>query len=715
MAENSPNAPDYSFLAAFDQGIIKPRASFLYFVGLLLATVTSIVLPLVYLAFVGAVAWLVFLHATHDWTIIMEGGFVGGFYVLIAKLLAYFAPLFAGMLVVFFMLKPFFARRPKRAQPLALNPGSEPLFYAYVEKICRTVGAPIPSRIDLDCEHNAAAMPRGGLFSLLRNDLVLVIGLPLAATQTAGELAGVIAHEFGHFRQGTGRFLMYFVGRINAWLIRVAYERDAWDLWLDQWYARERDSRVVIVIVTAQVGIWFSRLILKGLVFFGVLIGGFMLRRMEYDADAYEIRLAGSAAFESSMRKLVTAGAAVQVAHGQMGASWKQYRTLPDNFPEYLRRQHAQLPEPARQQFFDRVGLTKTRWFDSHPSIADRIRQARRAGEPGIFHDDRPASELFVAFEYPCQFVTLLHYRDNLGIPINQSMLTPLQPEKPSAAAMAGNLPADQDAVGRYFFGVNRLLYPLRLNPPAPSADPAKDLAELNQITAGAGQIAGQLASRAKEYIQTTEQWLRARAAFRLAHEGVPVDPAAFGGSGLAIETAEQAAREAGRMREDLRESLHEVANALKRRLELGLTLVLAETEGADVAAIPADTLSKLVAEVNAGADEYARRRDVAESLNILNRMLQYRVGRGSSSAFARAVEKAAGELQAMAHQTQSAAAEPETKTGGLRLQSTQKFNPYNAQQELSEFARETKEWLDGYDAKIGQLVQAVERFNQAG
>jgi Zn-dependent protease with chaperone function len=34
--------------------------------------------------------------------------------------------------------------------------------------------------------------------------LVLVIGLPLAAGMSMRQVAGVLAHEFGHFAQGAG-------------------------------------------------------------------------------------------------------------------------------------------------------------------------------------------------------------------------------------------------------------------------------------------------------------------------------------------------------------------------------------------------------------------------------------------------------------------------------------------------------------------------------
>ena len=715
MAENPESAPDYSFLAAFDQGIEQPRTSFGYFLGLLLAAAVSIVLPLIYLALVLVVAWGVFYHATHSWKIFELDG-VGGFYVVMTEILAYFAPLFAGSLVVFFMLKPFFAREPKRAQPLALNPGSEPLFYAFVEKICTTVGAPIPSRIDLNCQLNAAAAARKGLFSVIRNDLVLVIGMPLVATLTVGELAGVIAHEFGHFRQGAGRVLSYVVGHINDWLLRVTYGRDAWDLWLEQWALRESNGWVTVVIVTTQFAIWFSRLILKGLVLCGVFIGGFMVRRMEYDADAYEIRVSGSAAFETTSRKFVTASAALRHAHEQMKAGWKKYRTLPDNFPEYLRRQHEQLSEPARQKFFDAVGLAKTRWFDSHPSVADRIRKARQAGEPGIFHDERPASSLFVAFEHPSRFVTLLHYRDDLRVPINASMLTPLQPEKAAVATPApAAAPTASDAIAAYFLGVPDLFHPLRIPAVTPSANWEGEAEELRQTAAGLQQVTEAVGKIGQEYAQATEKLLVARAGGALAHEGVPVNPATFGGSGTAIEAAQKSGKEAAAMRESSRHSLNEVTAAVTRKLQLGLTLALAHPDGSATGITSVEDLNATVAELNSQADEYPRRLEMVESFSVLNRMLQYRHTRGDSPAFTRALEKQVAELLALAAKVRGpgvveAAAEPQ----GLRLKTATRFNPYNAEEEVAAAEKETKEWLARYQANVEKLVQIARNMEVA-
>ena len=63
-----------------------------------------LVLPLIYLGLLGALAWGIYYHAVHNWSLIMHlGGFTGGGKVVIFKFLIYLVPLLAGLVVLFFM------------------------------------------------------------------------------------------------------------------------------------------------------------------------------------------------------------------------------------------------------------------------------------------------------------------------------------------------------------------------------------------------------------------------------------------------------------------------------------------------------------------------------------------------------------------------------------------------------------------------------------
>jgi len=409
-------------LAGFAGGIRRPRTSFFYQIGLVLVTLVMLILPVAYIGMIVAAAWGIYYYATHF--TFLSG--LGGPRILMLKAVLYIGPILAGLVLIFFMIKPLFARRARSAQPLAMNPAYEPTLYAFIAKICDIVGAPMPERIDLDCQINASASFRRGAASLLSNDLVLTIGVPLVGALSLREFAGVVAHEFGHFTQGFGMRLSYLVRNINDWFARVVYQRDAWDVALAEWESELEDGWAMLVVFMVQLGVGISRTLLKLLMFFGHGVSCFLLRQMEYDADSYEIKVAGSAAFESTARRFATLHAAAEKAYKEMRATWNLNRKLPDNFSAFLCHQEGHLPPKLRERIQDTLGLARTGVFHSHPSPGDRIRRARQAGEPGVFHLDYPASVLFTKFDIVSRQITHLHYTDDLGLRFDPGNLRPV-------------------------------------------------------------------------------------------------------------------------------------------------------------------------------------------------------------------------------------------------------------------------------------------------
>ena len=88
-----------------------------------------LILPIVYVALVGVAAWGVWLYAVYAKG--MFASAAGGGRLFLLKLVAYVGPLFIGAVLIFFMIKPLFARRAPKAQPLVLNPGVEPTLYIH--------------------------------------------------------------------------------------------------------------------------------------------------------------------------------------------------------------------------------------------------------------------------------------------------------------------------------------------------------------------------------------------------------------------------------------------------------------------------------------------------------------------------------------------------------------------------------------------------------
>ena len=323
---------DQELFAPFESTRLEPnRISPLYRIGLVLVMAMMVLLPLIYIGLIGLIAYGVWVHAVND-TSLLTGtrGSRGGKIAL----LAYFTPIVAGATAILFMIKPLFAPRPKEGRRYSLDPAMQPRLFQFVERLCRIVRAPVPGRIDLDTQVNASASFRRGLVSMLGNDMVLTIGLPLVSGMTLRQLTGVLAHEFGHFAQGSGMRVTYVIRSVNAWFARVVYERDAWDQRLADW-SGQAGGELALVMWVCRLFVWLARRVLWALMWAGHFVSCFMLRQMEYDADRYEAHVAGSETFAETVDRLVVLSLASQGAHSDLARSWQANR-LADDLPRLI-------------------------------------------------------------------------------------------------------------------------------------------------------------------------------------------------------------------------------------------------------------------------------------------------------------------------------------------------------------------------------------------
>ncbi|QDU47634.1 Protease HtpX [Symmachiella dynata] len=403
------------------RGDIKPvRRSIVYRFGILLVTIVMVVLPLLYVALIGLTGYAVYYHAVNHTGMLGAARGRG----MIMVFLVYLAPLVIGGILVLFMIKPLFARPAKHVRRRSLTNAGEPLIFALVERICEVVGAPQPRRIDIDYELNASARFRRGWLSFFGSDLVLTIGIPLAAGLSARQLTGVLAHEFGHFSQGVGMRLTYIVRNVNGWFARVVYERDEWDEWLAE-TASEVDFRIGWILLLSQLCVAITRGVLWFLMLVGHAVSGFMLRQMEYDADRYETRVAGSETFAETSHRIRQLGVAYGLTQQAVVGLLNQ-GLYPDDLAKVMLKMGDELTPKALRQIKQSGDEEKTGIFDTHPCDKDRIASSEREKAPGIFHVDGPASKLFQNFEGLSKNVTWDLYRD-IGSPIKPQNMDPVE------------------------------------------------------------------------------------------------------------------------------------------------------------------------------------------------------------------------------------------------------------------------------------------------
>lgn len=382
-------------LSSFGGAIEPVRTSVFYRCGVLLAALFVILLPLLYLGVVVLAGYGVYWHATENVGITSMGYGRGR----ILAVMLYLAPLIAGSVTVLFMLKPLLARPSRDQWEVSLNRGKQLLLFEFVDRICETVNAPRPSKINVSFDVNASASYGSGILSLFKSDMVLTVGLPLVAGMTLQQFAGVLAHEFGHFSQGTAMRVSWIVRNINHWFARVVYQRDEWDDFLTE-ASEETDFRIGWIFFLARAAVFVSRGVLWCFMMLSTIVSCWLLRQMEYDADQYETRLVGSEQFGKTCLRLhyLMVGLSSYVQQQMLG----QGNASCGNPVRDAVACADTIDEKTARRIRKAVQQGKTGWFDSHPADAERIAHAEKLAASGVFKSDLPAEAVFRNFDLLC-------------------------------------------------------------------------------------------------------------------------------------------------------------------------------------------------------------------------------------------------------------------------------------------------------------------------
>ncbi len=154
-----------------------------------------------------------------------------------------------------------------------LAAGEAPLLRAEVERLRAATSAPKLDGIIIDSDLNAAAASVPRALGLLGHRHYLVLGLPLMQLLDRDQFASVVAHEFGHFGGGHGRF--------SGWIYRV---RVSWYRLLDALSAQRS---------------WANGLFVKFFDWYAPYFNAYsfvLARANEYQADAAAARAVGNRA-----------------------------------------------------------------------------------------------------------------------------------------------------------------------------------------------------------------------------------------------------------------------------------------------------------------------------------------------------------------------------------------------------------------------------------
>ncbi|MDB5325802.1 MAG: heat shock protein HtpX [Phycisphaerales bacterium] len=433
MATPVATTPTGAQLAlAFEGKLERKRVAILYRLGVLAVACVMVVLPLIYVATVVAVATGVWWHATHDAWWMASVGQVPRLMIFVA--IVYAIPIIAGVLIVLFMLAPLWPRRHAQRKYYWVDRREQPLLYAYIDRLCDTMRAPRPARINLVADANAWVHIDNGWVGIIRRRLVLTIGLPLVAALPLREFTGVVAHEMGHFAQGGSMRLSAVVHRINGWLARLAWDESPVDRMIDEWNNGDTHWTMLLIGVLAKLGVALARLLFKALAIAGHAVTRSLSRQAEFDADHQAARVVGSDATAAALADLlyINAGHTAAMVSAQKG--WDK-RRLPDDLvqlADYCRRA---LPADVKSSIEASVLSHESRWFDSHPPLFKRIAALKKARLKGVLKLDAPATCLFKDFDELSKYVTIDAYQSILGPKLQPEHLVEVDmPVSPAAS-----------------------------------------------------------------------------------------------------------------------------------------------------------------------------------------------------------------------------------------------------------------------------------------
>ncbi len=509
------------FASAF-RGQWKPvYRSMSYRLAIAASAAFVLLMPLVYFATIGGIGWLVYWHLTNDTGLLHTR--TSGRAVLV-PLFLYIVPAIVGCVLILFLLKPilYFFMGPSEEDAIEIFPSEEPRLFGFVAAVCNTMGAPVPERIFIDCTPNAAAQLLGGPLGMLgRSRLGLHIGLPLVAGMNATNFAGVLAHEFGHFSQGAGMRATNILGRITQWMMIAAYAPDGLDEKIAE-LGKSGNAYLAILALVLTMCLGIARLVLKIVLFSGYGLARVMGRRMEFDADAHEVRFVGSKAAIDTWPQIIGLGMAAEQADAKLAEHWKN-RKLPEDLPAFIASVARRLSPDSKAAIKRHTEERHTGWFDSHPATGVRIETMRKLDEPGVFKLDEPATTLFTNFRDASRRASYNYFKAKVGEYIQSATFVTADQIFGSSEAESARGAAAETYLGYESPDCRPLM--LGLSELHPTEDPKATWEKLRQARSSLKAAAPAAAAAVSSYLEADTKLLHVEAAPALFAVGISKIP----------------------------------------------------------------------------------------------------------------------------------------------------------------------------------------------
>jgi hypothetical protein len=362
-------------LAAFNGKMEPPKVGLFRKLGALLVALILLVMPVFYLAVMGAVGYGMYWLA------------VSG--ILAGQHPAVFWAAEAGLgLFLLCLIKPLIEPQRRGERVYAVDAPQEPLLTELTAKICEQIGARPPKRIELECSTRLVAAKSGS---------VLTIGLPAMASLSVEQFAAVAADRLAHNRAGAAGGLMSLIRGINYWLWRSVYGKGRLDRWLSL-VAQRRHFHLAKLLLPLMLMRLPAQLVLFIPMFIANTIAATVVRAAEFDADRAAARLVGRKTFTAVVERLEQ----IDFVWDGMLMDLKflsKEGQLPENLPQQIAVRMQDMTAELCAALRETVHAPDEKPFETRPSTPDRFEAVQNEPEGGIFRCGLAARGLLREYE----------------------------------------------------------------------------------------------------------------------------------------------------------------------------------------------------------------------------------------------------------------------------------------------------------------------------
>jgi heat shock protein HtpX len=331
-----------------------------------------------------AILGIVLVIASYLFIIVLAAGCVYLPYIIFSRAGAESAHgwdvliLLFGIVIAAMMLWSLAPRRPKFTAPgPLLDRATHPRLFAEIDSIAASLKEPAPRDVYLIGDANAFVGDLGGIAGF-GGHRIMGLGLPLLSTMTVSQIRALLAHEFAHYYGGDAS--------VGPWVYRTkaSFARVFENVGSVREIARMPVLGVLYVFATMLLKWWFV----------GFLrFSNFVSRGQENRADELACLVAGRENLIDGLQAMHRAGVVWPVY-------WKQEVVPPlsmgslvaigDGFTRFMAVPH--ISEAIRKSLETRLRDEKTKPYDTHPPLRNRIAAAKRMPEGAALQDSRPAT-----------------------------------------------------------------------------------------------------------------------------------------------------------------------------------------------------------------------------------------------------------------------------------------------------------------------------------